>query len=114
MGKNRNLFKIIGYIKRPFHTKTGVIKNRNGKDLTEAEEIKKGWPDYTEELCKKHLNDLDSCDAVITHLEPDILECEVKWALASITASKANGGNRITEELCQILKDDAVEVLHSV
>ena len=114
MGKNRNLFKKIGYIKRPFHTKTGVIKDRNGKDLTEAEEIKKGWQDYTEELCKKHLNDLDNHDDVITHLEPDILECEVKWALASVTANKANGGNRITDELCQILKDDAVEVLHSV
>ena len=99
MGKNRNLFKKIGYIKRPFHTKTGVIKDRNGKDLTEAEEIKKGWQDYTEELCKKHLNDLDNHDDVITHLEPDILECEVKQALGIITDSKASGGDGIPVEL---------------
>ena len=83
-------------------------------DLIEAEEIKKRWQDYTEELYKKHLNDLDNHYGVITHLEPDILECEVKWALASIIANKTNGGDRITDELCQILKDDAVEVLHSV
>ena len=90
-----------------------TIKDRNGKDLTEAEDIKKRWQDYTE-LCKKDLHDPDNHDGVITHLEPDILECEVKWALASITTNKASRGDGIPVELFQILKDDAVKVLHSV
>ena len=92
----------------------GSIKDKNGMDLTEAEDIKKRWQEYTEELYKKDLHDQDNHGGGITHLEPDILECEVKWALASIIANKTNGGDRITDELCQILKDDAVEVLHSV
>ena len=90
-----------------------MIKDRNGKELTE-EEIKKRWQEYTEELYKKDLNDSDKHDGVITHLEPDILECEVKWALGSITRNKASGGNGIPAELFQILKDDAVKVLHSI
>ena len=92
----------------------GTIKDRNGKDLTEAEDIKKRWQEYTEELYKKGLIDLDNHKGVITHLEPDILECEVKWALGSITTNKANGGDGIPVELFQILKDDAVQVLHSI
>ena len=96
-----------------FHAKMDTIKDRNGKDLTEAEDIKKRWQDYTE-LCKKDLHDPDNHDGVITHLEPDILECEVKWALASITTNKASRGDGIPVELFQILKDDAVKVLHSV
>ena len=92
----------------------GIIKDRNGMDLTEAEEIKKRWQECTEELCKKVLNDLDNHDGVVTHLEPDVLECEVKWALGSITINKASGGNGIPVELFQILKDDAVKVLHSI
>ena len=91
----------------------GTIKDRNGMDLTEAEDIKKRWQEYTEELHKKDLHDPDNHNGVITHLEPDILECEVKWALGSITTSKASGGDRIPVELFQILKDDAVKVLHS-
>ena len=91
----------------------GTIKDRNGIDLTEAEEIKKRWQEYTEELYKKDLNDPGNHDGVITHLEPDILECEVKWALGSITTNKASGDNGIPVELFQILKDDAVKVLHS-
>ena len=92
-----------------------TIKDRNGKHLTEAEEVKKRWQGYTEELyIKKVLNDLDNHNGVITHLEPDILECEVKWALESITTNKASGGARISAELFQILKDDAVKVLHSI
>ena len=92
----------------------GSIKGRNGLDLPEAEDIKKRWQEYTEEPCKKHLHDQDSHNGVITHLEPDILECEVKWALGSITASKASGVDGIPVELFQILKDDAVKVLHSI
>ena len=91
----------------------GMIKDRNSIDLTEAEEIKK-WQEYTEELNKKGLNDLDNHNSVVTHLELDILECEAKWALGSITISKASGGDRIPAELFQILKDDAVKVLHSI
>ena len=89
----------------------GSIKDRNGIDLTEAEDIKKRWEEYTEELYKKHLNDPDNLDGVITHLEPDIMECKVKWALGSITRNKASGGDGIPVELFQILKDDAVKVL---
>ena len=93
---------------------TGSIKDRNGMDLTEAEDIKKRWQEHTEELYKKDLHDPDNHDGVITHLEPDILECELKWALESITTNKARGGDGIPVELFQILKDDAVKVLHSV
>ena len=92
----------------------GTVKDRNGMDLTEAEDIKKRWQEYTEELCKKDLHDPDNYDGVITHLEPDILECKVKWTLRSITTNKASGGNGTSVELCQILKDDAVKVLHSI
>ena len=110
-----DLFKKIRDTKGTFHTKMGSIKERNGMDLTEAEDIKKRWQEFcTEELYKKDLHDSYNHDAVITHLEPDILECEVKWALGSITTSKASGGDRIPVELCQILKDDAVKVLHSI
>jgi len=91
-----------------------VIKDKNSVDLTEAKDIKNRWQEYTEELYKKDLNDPDNHDGVITHLEPDILECEGKWALGSITTKKASGGDRIPAELFQILKDDAVEVLHSI
>ena len=94
------------------HAKMGSIKERNGRDLTEAEYIKKRWQEYTEELYKKDLHDPDNHDGVITHIEPDILECEVKWALESITTNKASGGDGIPVELFQILKDDAVKVLH--
>ena len=114
MGKTRDLFKKIRDTKGTFHAKMGSIKNRNGMDLTEAEDIKKRWQEYTEELYKKDLHDPDHHDDVITHLEPDILECEVKWALESITMNKASGGDRIPVELFQILKDDAVKVLHSI
>ena len=92
----------------------GTIKDRNGMDLIEAEGIKKRWQEYTEELCKKDLDDPDNHDGVITHLEPDILECEVKWAIGSITTNKASGGDGISAELFPILKDDAVKVLHSI
>ena len=92
----------------------GMIKNRNGKDLTEAEDIKKMWQEYTAELYKKNLNDSDNPDGMITHLEPDILECEVKCALGSITVKKASGDDRIPAELFQVLKDDVVKVLHSI
>ena len=92
----------------------GTIKNRNGMNLTEADDIKKRWQEYTVELYKKDLNDPDNHDGVITHLEPDILECEVKWALESITVNNASGGDGISVELFQILKDDAVKVLHSI
>ena len=92
----------------------GTIKDRNGMDLTQADDIKKSWQEYTEELYKKDLNDPDNHDGVITHLEPDILDCEVKWALGSITMNKADGGDRIPAKLFQILKDDAVKVLHPV
>ena len=114
MGKTRDLFKKIRDIKGTFHAKMGSIKVRNGMDLTEAEDIKKRWQEYTEELYKKDLQDLDSHDGVITHLEPDILESEVKWALKSITMNKASGGHGITVELFQILKDGAVKVLRSI
>ena len=106
----RDLFKKIRDIKGIFHTKMGTIKDRNGMDLTEAEDIKR-WQEYTEELYKKDLHDPDNHDGVITHLEPDILECKVKWALGNITMNKASGGDGIQVELFQILKDDAVKVL---
>ena len=111
MGKTRDLFKKIRDIKGTFHAKMGTIRDRNGMDLTEAEDIKK-WQEYTEELYKKDLHDPDNHDGVITHLEPDILECEVKWAFN--TMNKASGGDGIPVELFQVLKDDAVEVLHSI
>ena len=114
IGKTRDLFKKIRNTKGTFHAKMGSIKDRNGLDLTEAEDIKKRWQEYTEELYKKDLHDLDNHDDVITNLEPDILECEVKWALESITMNKASGGGGIPVELFQILKDDAVKVLHSM
>uniref|UniRef100_A0A4W2DMN1 RNA-directed DNA polymerase n=1 Tax=Bos indicus x Bos taurus TaxID=30522 RepID=A0A4W2DMN1_BOBOX len=114
MGKTRDLFKKIRDTKRTFHAKMGSTKDRNGMDLTEAEDIKKRWQEYTEELYKKDLHDPDTHDGVITHLEPDILECEVKWALESITTNKASGGDGIPVELFQILKDDAVKVLQSI
>ena len=114
MGKTRDLFKKIGGTKGTFHAKMGSIKDRNSKDLTEAEDIKKRWQEYTEDLYKKDLHDPDNHDDVITHLESDILECEVKWALESITTNKANGVDGIPVELFQILKDDAVKVLHSI
>ena len=101
------------YSKGTFHEKMDTIKDRNGMDLTEAEDIKKRWQEYTEELYKKYLFDPHNHNGVITHLEPDILECEVKWALGSITTNKASGGDGIPAELFQILKDDAVKVLHS-
>jgi len=107
MGNTRDLFKKIRDTKGTFHGKMGTIKDRNGMDLTEVEDIKKRWQEYTEELYKKDLHDTDNHDGLITHLEPDILECEVKWALTS-------GGDGILVELFQILKDDAVKVLHSV
>ena len=112
MGKTRDLFKKIRDTKGTFHAKMGSIKDRNGRDLTEAEVIKKRWQEYTEELYKKDLHDPDNHNGVITHLEPDILGCEVKWALGSITTSQASGGDGIPGELFQILKDDAVKVLH--
>ena len=113
MGKTRDLFKKIRDIKGTFYAKMGSIKDRNGMDLTEAEDIKKRWQEYTE-LYKKDLHDQDNHDGVITDLEPDILECEVKWALESITMNKANGGDGIPVELFQILKHVAVKVLHSI
>ena len=113
MRKTRDLFKKIRDTKGTFHAKMGSIKDRNGMDLTGVEDIKK-WQEYTEELCKKDLHDPDNHDGVITHLVPDILECEVKWALGSITTNKASGGDGIPVELFQIPKDDAVKVLHSI
>ena len=114
MGKTRALFKKIRDTKGTFHAKMGLIKDRNGMDLTEAEDIKKRWQEYTEELYEIDLHDQDNHDGVITDLEPDILECEVKWALESITMKKASGGDGIPVELFQILKDDTVKVLHSI
>ena len=114
MGKSRDLFKKTGDIKGTFHAKMGTIKDRNGMDLTEAKEIKKRWQENTEELYKKGLNDLDNHNGVVTYVEPDILECEVKWILGSITMNKASGGDRIPAELFQIPKDDGVKVLHSI
>ena len=111
MGKNRDLFKKIRDTKGIFHAKMGSIKDRNGMDLTEAEDIKKRWEQYTE-LYKKHLHDPYNDDGVITHLEPDILEYEVKWALESISTNKASGSDGIPVELFQLLKDDVVKVLH--
>ena len=113
MGKTRDFFKKIRDTKGTFHAKMGLIKDRNGMDLTEAEDIKKRWQEYTEELYKKELLDQDNHDGVIIHLEPHILECEVKWALGSITMNKASGGDGIPVELFQI-QDDAVKVLHSI
>ena len=113
MGKTRDLFKKIRDNKGTFPAKMGTIEDRNGMDLTEAENIKKRWQEYTGKLYKKDLKDPDNHDGMITHLEPDILESKVKWALGSITKNKASGGDRIPGELFPILKDDAVKVLHS-
>ena len=114
MGKTRDLFKKIRDPKGIFHVQMGTIKDRNYMDLIEAEDIKNRWQEYTEELYKKDLHDPDKYDGVITHLEPDILECEVKWMLESITMNKASGGDGIPLDLFQILKDDALKVLHSI
>ena len=110
MGKTKKIRDTKG----TFHAKMGTIKQRNGMDLTEAGEIKKRWQEYTEVLYKKGLNDPDNHNSMITQLEPDILECEVKWAVESITTNKASGGDGILAKLFQILKDDSVKVLHSV
>ena len=114
MGKTRALFKKIRDTKGTFNAKKGSIKDRNSMDLTEADDIKKRWQEYTEELYKKDLHDPDNHNGVIAHLEPHILECEVKWALGSITTNKASGGDKIPVELFQILKDDAMKVLQSI
>ena len=114
MGKTRDLFMKIRDTKGTFHAKMGSIKDRNDMDLTEAKDIKKRWQEYTEELYKKDLHNPDNHDGVITHVEPDILKREVKWALESITMNKASGGDGIPVELFQILKEDAVKVLHSI
>ena len=114
MGKTRDLFKKIRDTKGTFHAKMGTREDRNGMDLIEAEDLKKRWQEYIEELHKKDLHNSNNHDGVITDLDPDILECEVKWALESITMNKASGGDRIPVELFQILKDDAVKVLHSI
>ena len=114
MGKTRDLFKKIKDAKGTLHAKMGSIKDRTAMDLTEAEDIKKRWQEYTEELYKKELHNQDNHDGMITHLEPDILECEVKWALESITTNKASGGDGIPVELFQVLSDDSVKVLHSM
>ena len=114
MGKTRDLFKKIRDTKGTFHTNMGTIKDRKCMDLTEAEDIKKRWQEYTEELHKKDVQDQENPYGVITHLEPDILECEVKWALGNITMNKASGGDGIPVELFQILKYDAVKVLHLI
>ena len=114
MGKTKDLLKKIRYTKGTFHAKMGTIKDRNGMALTEAEDIKKRWQVYAEELYRKDLHDPDNHDGVITHLEPDILKCKVKGALGSITMNKPSGSDGISVELFQILKDDAVKVLHSI
>ena len=114
IGKARDLFKKIRDTKGTFHAKMGSIKDINGMDLTEAEDIKKRWQEYTEELYKKDLYDPNNHNGVITHLEPDILECEVKWALGSIATNKASGDDGIPVELFKTLKDDAVKVMHSI
>ena len=114
IGKTRDLFKKIRGTKGIFHAKMGSVKDRNGMDLIEAEDIKKRWQEYTKELYKKDFHDPDNHNGVITHLEPDILQCEVKWALGRITMKKVSGGDGIPVELFQILKDDAVKVLHSI
>ena len=112
MGKTRDLFKKIRDTKRTFHAKMGTIKGRKGKDPTEAEDTKKRRQEYTQELCKKGLNDPDNHHGMVTHLELDILECDVKWALGSITTNKASGGDGIPPELFQILKDNAINMLY--
>ena len=114
MVKTRALFKKMRDTKGIFHAKMGSVKDRNGMDLTEAEDIKKRWQEYIEELYKKDLHDPNIHDGLITQLEPDILECEVKWALERITTNKASGGDGIPVELFQILKDDVVKVLHAI
>ena len=114
MGKTRDLFKKIRDTKGIFHPKMSTIKDRNVMNLTEAEDIKKRWQEYRDKLYKTHIHNPDNYDDVIIHLEPDIPECEVKWALGSITTNKASGGDGISVELFQILKDDAVKVLHSI
>ena len=114
MGKTRDLLKKVRDTKGTFQAKMGSIKDRNGMDLTKAEYIKKRWQEYTEELYKKYHHEPDNHNGVITDLEPDILECEVKWALESVTMNKAGGGDGIPVELFIILKDAAVKVLHSV
>ena len=114
MGKIRDLFKKIRHTKGIFHAKTGSIKDRTRRDLTKAENIKQRWQEYTEELYKRDLNDPENHDGVISHLEPDIQESDIKWSLGSITMNKASGGDGIPVELFQILKDDAVKVLHSI
>ena len=114
MGKTRDLFTKIRDTKGTFHAKMDSIKDRNGRDQTEAEDIKTRWQEYREELYKEHIRGPDNHDGVITNLEPDILECKVKWALGSITMNKATGGDGILVELFQIQKDDAVKVLHSI
>ena len=112
-GKTIDLLKKIGDIRGIFHAKMGTIKDRNGKDLTEGEGIKKRWQEHTEELHKKGLNDSDNHDGVVTHLEPDILDCEAKWTIGSITTNNASGGDGIPVKLFQVLKDDAVKMLNS-
>ena len=114
MGKTRYLFKKIRDTKGTFHAKMGSIKDRNGRDLTEAEDVKKRWQEYTEELYKRDLHDPDNHDGEITHLEPVILECEVKWTLGSITKNKASGSDGIPVELFQVLNDDALKMLHPI
>ena len=114
MEKTGDLFKKIRDTQGTFHAKMGTIKDRNGMNLTEAEDIKKRWQEYTEELYKKDLHDPDNHNDVITHIEPDILEYEVKWASGSITMNKASGGDGIPVELFQILKDDTMKVLHLI
>ena len=114
MGKTRDLFKKIRDTKGTFHAKMDSIKDRNSMDLTEAEDIKRRWQEYTEELYNKDLHDPDNHNGMITQLEPDTLECEVKWALESITTNKTSGGDGIPVKLFQILKDDAVKVLYTI
>ena len=114
MENTRDLVKKIGDIKGTFHVRMGMVKDRKSKDLTEADKIRKRWQEYTEELYKKSLNDPDNHNGVITYLELDILEYKVKWALESVTMSKAHGGDTIPAELFKILKDDAVKVLHNM
>ena len=114
MGKTRDLFKKIKDTKATFHAKMGSIKDRNGMDLTEEEDIKKRWQEYTEELHKKDLHDPDNHDGVITNLDPDILECQVKWALGSISTNKTSEADRIPAELFQVLEDDAIKVMNSI
>ena len=114
MGKTRELFKKIRDTKGTFHAKRGSIKDRNNMDLTEAEDIKKTWQEYTKELYKKDFHDPDNHDGMITHLEPDILQSRVKWTLGSITTNKASGGDGIPTEVFQVLKDDAIKVLYSI